>query len=111
MKMQDGEILDRLSILCLKVTNIVQGDQFIHELAEYIRELQTIISSEVASALASLIRVNSEIWNLEADIRQHKELELGLEEVGRRALAIRDLNEKRVELKNSVSIFKESKLV
>jgi len=46
--------------------------------------------------------INGYIWDLEADIRKGKEGELGLEEVGRRALMIRDLNNIRVWTKNLV---------
>lgn len=47
--------------------------------------------------------VNGRIWDLESDIRRGKEGELGLEEVGRRAIAIRDLNKVRIGIKNSVT--------
>lgn len=50
-----------------------------------------------------LYLVNSQIWDLEAAIRQGKEGELGLEEVGRRALQIRDLNGIRIIIKNEVA--------
>jgi len=39
---------------------------------------------------------------LESDIRGGKENLLGLEEVGRRAIMIRDLNKKRVALRNKI---------
>ncbi len=47
--------------------------------------------------------VNLKIGYLEADIRQGKEGLLGLEEVGRRALAIRALNSERVALRNALN--------
>ena len=52
--------------------------------------------------LQDLYIVNGKIWDLETDIRLGKENKLGLEEVGRRALKIRDLNKERVELKNKI---------
>lgn len=51
----------------------------------------------------SLRRLNAQIWDLESDIRRGKEGELGLEEVGRRALKIRDINRQRIALKNEIS--------
>ena len=51
----------------------------------------------------ALYEVNGAIWDLESDIRKGKEGELGLEEVGRRALKIRDLNAKRIQFKNDIS--------
>jgi hypothetical protein len=47
--------------------------------------------------------VNVKIALLEVDIRQGREGSLGLEEVGRRALAIRDLNRERVALRNALN--------
>jgi len=47
--------------------------------------------------------VNGFIWDLESDIRKGKEGQLGLEEVGRRALMIRNLNSIRVWTKNLIT--------
>lgn len=49
--------------------------------------------------------INLRIALLESDIRSAKEGTLGLEEVGRRALQIRDLNRERVALKNALNEF------
>ena len=53
--------------------------------------------------IEKLYLVNGQIWDLESAIRQGKEGELGLEEVGRRALQIRDLNGIRIIIKNEVA--------
>ena len=62
-----------------------------------------MIRLSVGDAVDRLAIVNLKISLLEADIRQGKEAELGLEEVGRRALLIRDLNKERVALKNHLN--------
>ena len=49
--------------------------------------------------------VNLKIWHLEDKIRDSKEKELGLEEVGRRALQIRDYNSERIAVKNAINEF------
>lgn len=51
----------------------------------------------------ALYTANGKIWDLESDIRKGKEGELGLEEVGRRALAIRELNAQRIAIKNKIA--------
>ena len=62
----------------------------------------------IADLIDRLCISNIKISILEADIRQGKEKELGLEEVGRRALEIRDINKERVALKNALKeIFKD----
>ena len=49
--------------------------------------------------------INGRIWDLESDIRKGKEGELGSEEVGRRALMIRNINSERIALKNQIAVF------
>ena len=49
-----------------------------------------------------LYKVNGKIWDLESDIRKGKEGILGFEEVGRRAIKIRDFNNQRVSIKNEI---------
>ncbi len=62
----------------------------------------------VADLIDRLCIANIKISILESDIRKGKEKELGLEEVGRRALKIRDINRERVALKNELKeIFKD----
>jgi len=56
----------------------------------------------VADLIDRLCIANIKISILESDIRKGKEDELGLEEVGRRALQIRDINKERVALKNTL---------
>lgn len=50
-----------------------------------------------------LYEINRIIWSLESAIRQGKEGDLGLEEVGRRALEIRNFNNQRVAVKNVIN--------
>lgn len=57
----------------------------------------------VGDLVDRLCITNLRIWHLEEDVRAGKEGQLGLEEVGRRALAIRDLNKERVALKNALN--------
>ena len=103
MKMPVSEIADRLSIAILKhqrTDNDMSG-----EIDSYRNEL---VSYEVSDFIDKLVEVNGKIWDLEADIRAGREGELGLEEVGRRAILIRGLNKIRVGYKNEmVEIFKE----
>jgi len=60
------------------------------------------MNESIADLIDRLCIANIKISILESDIRQGKENELGLEEVGRRALQIRDINRERVALKNAL---------
>ena len=99
MKMQIGEIADRYSILLLKLErtdlNIKQ------ELIQYSNAIKNYTG--ISEWVEKLREINGRVWDLEADIRQGKEGKLGLEEVGRRALKIRDINNERVACKNEIT--------
>jgi hypothetical protein len=57
----------------------------------------------LADLVERLFIVNHRIWELEADIRGGREDELVLEEVGRRAISIRNLNKERITIKNEIN--------
>lgn len=98
MKMAISEIVDRLSIATLKHQRTTVD--MTREISLYSKEL--INYDGIEKFIELLIDINGKIWDLEADIRLGKENILGLEEVGRRALLIRDLNKIRVGYKNEL---------
>ena len=104
-----SEILDRYSISVLKKQRAnAENDDELSTLMVEIDEYKKENSELIEDYLNKLIDVNGKIWDLESDIRKGKEGELGLEEVGRRAIKIRELNKIRVGYKNQiVEIFKE----
>lgn len=106
MKMPASEMADRLSIAILK--NERTDHDMTHEIETYWKYLKARDYSQIEEFVEKLKEVNGRIWDLEADIRQGKEAELGLEEVGRRAIKIRGLNKIRVGYKNEmVDLYKE----
>ena len=105
MEMPLPEVLDRFTIVRLKVERIGEPqilDEYnaLKQAIEDEKKHGTLIKEDWLQRLYDL---NAKIWDLEHDIRRGKEGELGLEEVGRRALAIRDLNKQRVGIKNEVA--------
>lgn len=101
MKVSPADIVDRLSILFLKTYRLpyhrdTHGEW--HAYSEAFGEMN--IDGEY---LNRLLDVNGRIWDLESDIRSGREGNLGLEEVGRRALLIRDLNAERIAIKNEIA--------
>lgn len=105
MEMPLPEILDRYSILKLKCERL-DPVGFRDELEAYgaaIEEFRGRGMDVKPEWIDSLVQINSEIWALESDIRRGKECELGLEEVGRRAIAIRHVNRRRIALKNLIA--------
>jgi len=103
MKMPISEILDRYSIAILKreradAENSKEINDLQSEIDKYSEEHYEFINQKIKD----LIEVNGNIWDLESDIRKGKEGELGLEEVGRRAIKIREFNKVRITYKNNV---------
>lgn len=104
MKYPVSEMCDRLSILNLKSERLPQNDETEAQIKEFRQALfEDVKHSDIAALTFELYTVNGKIWDLESDIRKGKEGDLGLEEVGRRALAIRDLNKIRIEFKNQIA--------
>jgi len=109
MKMPISEILDRYSIAILKKERAnAENEKEINDLLNEIEVYKNINSFFIENKIRELIQINGKIWDLESDIRKGKENELGLEEVGIRAIQIRELNKIRVKYKNEiVDIFDE----
>jgi hypothetical protein len=105
-----SDLLDRLSIVKLKVERIGE-DSCKKEYEALTNELKEYNFNESEDFINRLYEINGKIWDLESDIRKGKENELGLEEVGRRAIAIRGLNKIRVGIKNEVVIKSNSGFV
>jgi hypothetical protein len=98
MKMPISEIADRYSIALLKSERAnAENELEIHTLHK-----ELVQYSDVMEFVSKLKEVNGKIWDLESDIRKGKEGELGFEEVGRRAIEIRELNKIRVGYKNEM---------
>ena len=97
-----SEILDRYTITKLKSerTNESVDD----ELKAYKREIDqpnyVEKSQQIESFIDRLYEINGELWDTEGDIR--KGVDMPLEEIGRLALKVRDLNCKRNEIKAEI---------
>ena len=100
MKMPISEIADRYSIALLKRERAsAENDQ---EIIMLKHEIDKYDLSEMELYIEKLVDINGKIWDLESDIRKGKENEIGLEEVGRRAIKIREFNKIRVGYKNEL---------
>ena len=98
-----SEILDRYSIAVLKKERAnADNDIELIDLLKEIEDYRQKDSEFINHKINQLIEINGMIWDLESDIRKGREGELGLEEVGRRAIKIREFNKIRVGYKNDV---------
>lgn len=99
MKYPTPDLYDRYTIECLKRDRAGANN------ASHIIALSNEIDARKRDEdfIHRLYDTNGKIWDLESDIRKGKENELGLEEVGRRALAIRDINRLRILIKDEIA--------
>jgi hypothetical protein len=91
------ELIDRLAIAEVKFQRTRANEE---ELTWYKDQALHIDINKIVNEYEDLKRIHNEIWNLEAELKSGREAELALEEIGRRAIAIRNHNNKRVALKN-----------
>ena len=97
-----SEILDRYTITKLKSERT--NEDVSGELSAYKAEIDnpdyTEQYSQIVSFIDRLYEINGELWNTEGDIR--KGVEMPLEDIGRLALKVRDLNCKRNAIKAEI---------
>ncbi len=99
-----AEVIDRLTIVKLKVERIKTEDKT-KEYQHYLKGLENFKKKGIEIKqewIDKLYEANAKIWDLEHDIRKGKDGELGLDEIGRRALQIRDINKVRISIKNEI---------
>ena len=97
-----GEFFDRLSIIIRKAK--FDPENYSKRVDEYKSILdKNGLNGELLILLCKLQMVNTDIWNLESDIRLGKEGVLGITEVGARALKIREINAERIALENKLN--------
>jgi hypothetical protein len=94
------ELVDRLAIAEIKFKRTKANEE---ELLWYMNQALRIDLTQIVDEYEELKTIHNEIWELEALLKTGRESELSLEEIGRRAIAIRDHNNKRVALKNTIA--------
>ena len=105
------ELLDKTSIIQLKferLEHLEDRNRWANEMREYSTAIGEYIGEKICNYnqieewFDKLYDINGKIWDLEAAIRQGKDEELGLEEIGRRAIKIRETNGIRVKIKSEI---------
>jgi len=103
MEVSPGDLIDRFSIVKLKMEN-VDRNFFAKEFQELEEEINSInISKKLKQQWVSdFYHINSQIWLLESRIEKLAD-DWNLEEIGRTALRIRRLNNQRTRMKNKIA--------
>jgi len=92
------ELLDRLAIARVKWRRTQAN---IEELNYYeLQARQLDMGAECQDFMLELETIHDTIWELEKELKSGHEQALPLEEIGRRAIAVRDHNNRRIRYKN-----------
>jgi len=102
------ELIDRLCIARVKYERIngANKDELDWYEARYQEMIQTLAPEQLTqlkSDIEEITRIHNGIWDLEWQLKSGVEHLLPMDEIGRRAIAIRDLNNQRITFKNSIA--------
>jgi hypothetical protein len=102
------ELIDRLCIARVKYQRTTGGNQA--ELDWYEARYQELLAlltesqqQTLAYNIAEITRIHNQIWDLEWQLKSGVEHLLSMAEIGQRAIAIRDWNNRRITYKNSIA--------
>lgn len=94
------ELVDRYAIAKLKQ---FKTDANQNEVDFYKEQLKSYDLELVTNEMDMLYKIHEDIWNLESELKSGMEAQLDLAEIGRRAIEIRNFNNKRIQLKNLIA--------
>ncbi|GIR95380.1 MAG: hypothetical protein CM15mP98_03500 [Paracoccaceae bacterium] len=117
VEVSNGELLDKLSILELKLKNIKDDKKLINiknehgGLSPLCNNLFDNYGNELRSLYAKLSEINAELWKIEDDIRECERNKDFGDEFVRLARAVYFTNDKRSDVKKSINLLTESGFV
>jgi hypothetical protein len=102
MKFPVIEVVDRYAIAVVKHKRTQGANQ--EELDFYLEQMNLINIDPQHTLVCELIDHHDYVWSLEDDFKKCRIDSIPLEEIGERALHIRDVGFKRVALKNALAV-------
>ena len=117
VEVSNGELLDKLSILELKLKNIKDDKKLINiknehgGLSPLCNNLFDNYGNELRCLYAKLSEINAELWKIEDDIRECERNKDFGDEFVRLARAVYFTNDKRSDVKKSINLLTESGFV
>ena len=102
------ELIDRLCIARIKYERTTGGNQaeldwYEARHQELRARLTTAQNETLEYNIAEITKIHNKIWDLEWQLKSGVEHLLELAEIGQRAIAIRDWNNRRITYKNSIA--------
>ena len=117
VEVSNGELLDKLSILELKLKNIKDDKKLINiknehgGLSPLCNNLFNNYGNELRSLYVKLSEINAELWKIEDEIRECERNKDFGDEFIRLARAVYFTNDKRSDVKKSINLLTESGFV
>lgn len=112
VELSNGEILDKLSILMIKIVKITDNTkhQNINKEYLYLLELcnQLLSNNEVQKLFFHLKEINSTLWDIEDAIRYKEKQQQFDDEFVKLARSVYKTNDKRANIKRQINIITES---
>ena len=100
------EVADRYTICQLKLERLdhkqIDVDSMKEQL-EYYKKGIDFTNTQLIKLSKDLYNINGRIWDTEGSIRAGLDDELGYDEIGKRAVQVRDLNRVRMSIKNDIT--------
>ncbi len=110
-----GELVDKISILLIKQKNINDKSKILHVNKEldYLKSTleKKIKKEEINNYLDQLIKINSELWKIEDDIRECERKKIFDQTFIELARSVYFTNDKRANVKSDINIKFGSELV
>ena len=117
VEVSNGELLDKLTILELKLTNITNVQKLSNiqkehdELSPLADQLFDSYGEELKNLYKKLTQINSELWTIEDDIREcERNKDFGSDFVSL-ARAVYFTNDKRSDVKKAINLLTDSGFV
>ncbi len=99
------EVADRYTIAILKIERLDHTEIDVADMqrqVNYYRDGLDLENPKLSGLVNELYEINGKMWDAEYAIRKGQDENLGLEEIGKRAIKIRDLNRIRMKVKNEI---------
>lgn len=109
-----GELVDKLSILQIKLQKITDESKLVH-----VRKEEKVLSDKLQSLnlpgidvhLQQMVEINSKLWKIEDDIRELERAKTFNHEFIELARSVYITNDERFKRKNTINTFYKSGLV
>jgi hypothetical protein len=107
-----GEVLDKISILAIKLNKIEDKDKLRNIQKEFEKLTSQVTSGMYMDKIyLELCKVNKKLWNVEDKLRDHERLNNFNEDFINLARSVYKLNDKRAEIKKEINIKYGSELI